>query len=169
RKYVRAKSKPELLAKFAKAKQELEQRGDLPTKVLTVEQWFNYWLEEVAAKRVRPGTFNGYKSVVKQHIIPGLKPGTKLDKITALAIRRVHASAFGANGSSTYALNAHRVMSASFEVAVREGRIFRNPAKLVEAPLRNVTTLDVLTPEEVREFIAYARTQPGGVRWIVSV
>lgn len=169
RKYVRAKSKPELLAKFAKAKQELEQRGDLPTKVLTVEQWFNYWLEEVAAKRVRPGTFNGYKSVVKQHIIPGLRPGTKLDKITALAIRRVHASAFGVNGSSTYALNAHRVMSASFEVAVREGRIFRNPAKLVEAPLKNVTNLDVPSHDEVRQFISYARTQPGGARWLVSI
>lgn len=169
RKFIRSKSKTELLAKYNKARQELEQRGDLPTKVLTVEQWFNYWLGQVVAKRVRPGTFNGYKSVVTQHIVPGLGAGTKLDKITASAVRRVHASAESVNGSSTYALNAHRVMSASFEVAVREGRIFRNPAKLVEAPLRNVTNLDVLSADEVRQFIAYARTQPGGVRWIVSV
>jgi len=169
RKYIRAKSKPALLAKFTKAQREFEERGDLPTNTLTVQQWFTYWLEQVASKRVRPGTFNGYKSVVNQHIVPALGPGTKLDKITATAIRRVHASAQSANGSSTYALNAHRVMSASLEVAVREGRIFRNPAKLVEAPLRNVTNLDVLSASEVREFIAYARTQPGGVRWIVSV
>ncbi|MEW2010329.1 site-specific integrase [Microbacterium sp. NPDC078814] len=169
RKYIRAKSKPDLMVKFAKARRELEDRGDLDTNVLTVEQWFTYWLEQVAAKRVRPATLNGYKSVVKAHIIPGLRPGTKLDKITAATIRRVHASALNANGSSTYALNAHRIMSASFEVAVREGRLFRNPAKLVEAPRRAVTSLDVLTKEEVREFIARARATPGGTRWIVSV
>lgn len=169
RKYIRAKSKSELLAKLTKAKQELEQRGDLQTKVMTVEQWFTYWLEEVAAKRVRPGTLNGYRSVVKTHIIPGLRPGTKLDKITATNIRRVHESALSVKGSSTYALNAHRVMSASFEVAVREGRIYRNPAKLVQAPLRAVTELDVLTKEEVRRFVAYARTAEGGTRWLVSI
>lgn len=169
RKYIRAKSKPDLMVKFAKARRELEDRGDLDTNVLTVEQWFTYWLEQVAAKRVRPATLNGYKSVVKAHIIPGLRPGTKLDKITAATIRRVHASALNANGSSTYALNAHRIMSASFEVAVREGRLFRNPAKLVEAPRRAVTSLDVLTKDEVREFIARARATPGGTRWIVSV
>ena len=169
RKYIRAKSKPDLMVKFAKARRELEDRGDLDTNVLTVEQWFTYWLEQVAAKRVRPATLNGYKSVVKAHIIPGLRPGTKLDKITAATIRRVHASALNAKGSSTYALNAHRIMSASFEVAVREGRLFRNPAKLVEAPRRAVTSLDVLTKEEVREFIARARATPGGTRWIVSV
>ncbi|RUQ06719.1 hypothetical protein D8M34_06780 [Microbacterium sp. HSID17254] len=169
RKYIRAKSKPDLMVKFAKARRELEDRGDLDTNVLTVEQWFTYWLEQVAAKRVRPATLNGYKSVVKAHIVPGLRPGTKLDKITAATIRRVHASALNANGSSTYALNAHRIMSASFEVAVREGRLFRNPAKLVEAPRRAVTSLDVLTKDEVREFIARARATPGGTRWIVSV
>lgn len=169
RKFIRSKSKSELLAKLTKAKQELEQRGDLPTKTLTVEQWFTYWLEQVAAKRVRPGTFNGYRSVVTKHIIPGLGRSTKLDKIAAANVRRVHASALGVNGSSTYALNAHRVMSASFEVAVREGRIFRNPAKLVEAPLRAVTNLDVLTADEVREFVRYARTAPGGARWLVSI
>lgn len=169
RKYIRAKSKPDLMVKFAKARRELEDRGDLDTNVLTVEQWFTYWLEQVAAKRVRPATLSGYKSVVKAHIVPGLRPGTKLDKITAATIRRVHASALNANGSSTYALNAHRIMSASFEVAVREGRLFRNPAKLVEAPRRAVTSLDVLTKDEVREFISRARATPGGTRWIVSV
>lgn len=169
RKFIRSKSKTELLAKLSKARQELEQRGDLPTKTLTVEQWFTYWIEQVAAKRVRPGTLNGYRSVVNKHIVPGLGRGTKLDKLTAANIRRVHASALGVNGSSTYALNAHRVMSASFEVAVREGRLFRNPAKLVEAPLRAVTNLDVLTEDEVREFVRYARTAPGGARWLVSI
>jgi len=169
RKYIRAKTKPELLARFEKAKQELSLRGDLPTNTLTVQQWFTYWLEEVAAKRVRPGTFNGYKSVVNGHIVPALGPGTKLDKITAAAVRRVHQSAFSVNRSSTYALNAHRVMSASLEVAVREGRIFRNPAKLVEPPLRAVTDLDVLTKEEVVRFVEYARSQPGGTRWLVSI
>lgn len=169
RKYIRAKSKPDLLAKLSKAKQELEQRGDLPTKTLTVEQWFTYWLEQVAAKRVRPGTLNGYRSVVNGHIVPGLGRGTKLDKITAANIRRVHASALNVAGSSTYALNAHRVMSASFEVAVREGRIFRNPAKLVEAPLRAVTKLDVPSEDEVRRFVQYARRAEDGTRWLMSI
>src|SRR5690606_3781133 len=101
-------------------------------------------------KGVRPATMRGYRSTVKNHIIPGLGPKVKLDKVTATTVRKVHDRILDKGLTSTYALSAHRIMSASFEMAVKEGRIGRNPASLTVAPRKNVAKLDVLDlPESV--------------------
>src|SRR5690606_34123929 len=112
RKVIRRKDKKELLAELGKARADLEKRGDLPTKTTSVEQWFTYWLGQ-ATKEVRPATMRGYRSTVTNHIIPGLGPKVKLDKVTAATIRKVHDRILDKGLSSTYALSAHRIMSAS--------------------------------------------------------
>lgn len=164
RKVIRRKSKSELLTELGKARADLEKRGDLPTKTTSVEQWFTYWLGQ-AAKEVRPATMTGYRSTVTNHIIPGLGPKTKLDKITAATVRKVHDRILDKGLTSTYALNAHRIMSASFEVAVKEGRIGRNPAALTAAPRKNVPQLDVLDLPESLALLQYTLEDPERVRW----
>lgn len=164
RKVIRRKSKSELLAELGKARAELEKRGDLPTKTTSVEQWFTYWLGQ-AAKEVRPATMRGYRSTVTNHIIPGLGAKTKLDKVTAGTVRKVHDRILGKGLTSTYALSAHRIMSASFEMAVKEGRIGRNPATLTAAPRKNVATLDVLDLPESVALLKYTLEDAERVRW----
>ncbi|GAA1148653.1 site-specific integrase [Microbacterium natoriense] len=148
RKTIRRKNKKDLLDALAQAKSELRRLGDLPTQNQTVEQWFRYWLKQVS-KEVRPNTFDGYKRTVENHIIPSI--GTvKLDKLTAAHVRRVHDGILAKGLSSTTALLAHRAMSVSLKMAMREGRIGRNPAQLTAPPRVAAKTLDVLTlPESV--------------------
>lgn len=168
RKTIRKKNKKELLEALAEAKSELRRLGDLPTKNQTVEQWFQYWLKQVA-KEVRPNTFDGYQRTVNNHIIPAIG-SVKLDKLTAAHIRRVHDGILAKGLSSTTALLAHRTMSVSFKIAMREGRIGRNPAKLVSAPRKATVTLEPLDLPEAIQFLAHvSRDEEMGARWATTL
>lgn len=168
RKKIRRKNKKDLLEALAAAKSELQRLGDLPTSNQTVEQWFTYWLKQVA-KEIRPNTLDGYQRTVRNHIIPAIGK-VKLDKLTATHVRRVHDGIIDKGLSSTTALLAHRTMSVSFKMAMREGRIGRNPAKLVSAPRKASVTLEPLDLQEAIKFLAHASTDGEmGARWATSL
>lgn len=166
RKTIRRKNKKDVLAELTKLKQELQTRGDLPTHDQNVEQWFTYWLT-LAEKNVRPKTLEGYRAVVK-HIIAAIGK-TKLSKVGAEQIRRVHKYMADQGFSSTYQLLAHRVMAVSFKQAVREGRIGRNPADLTDAPRKRVPQLEALTLDEAVHLIRHVAQEPDGARWITHL
>lgn len=164
RKVIRRKDKKSLLAELTKLQAELQALGDLPTDNQTVEQWFTYWVDRIAAKEVRPNTLDGYRRTINLHVIPAIGK-VKLSKVTAAHVRRVHDAITGKGLSSTTALLAHRVMAVSFKVAVREGRIPRNPAALTAAPRKAVTLLDVLDLPESLALLEYTLADPSRVRW----
>lgn len=168
RKKIRRKSKPELVKAMSEAKSELQRLGDLPTVNQTVEQWFGYWLKQVA-KEVRPNTFDGYRRTVENHIIPAIGK-VKLDKLTATHIRRVHDGILAKGLSSTTALLAHRTMSVSFKIAVREGRIGRNPAELTAAPRKAKPALEAFDLAEALNFLEKASRDPvRGAQWATAL
>jgi integrase len=168
RKTIRRKNKKDLLEALAEAKSELARLGDLPTKNQTVEQWFRYWLKQVV-KEVRPNTFDGYKRTVENHIIPAIGK-VKLDKITAAHVRRVHEGIIAKGLSSTTALLAHRTMSVSFKVAVREGRIGRNPCTLTAAPRKARASLEALDLTEALRFLEHVlQESPRAAQWATAL
>jgi integrase len=171
KKIVTSKSKAEVLRKMSKVKAELERAGDLPTASQTLESWLTYWLDKVAAKRVRPSTLYTYRKQLESQVIPVL--GTvRLDKLTAAHIRRLHDHMTSAGLSSTYALTTHRLLSKALTDAVREGRVSRNVATLVDAPKLGRSDGEALTVDEAITVLDYARASleadaydPGPVLW----
>lgn len=168
RKQVRRKNKKELIAEVTRLEKQLLDHGELITASMSVKQWFDRWLED-AAKEKRPNTMTNYRSVVKQHIIPALGPNTKLDKIGADKIRQVYKLMGDKGLSSTYMLNAHRIMSSSFRDALRERKINVNPTTLVKPPRKAHVELDVLSTSEVRQLLEHVSYTPGGARWAVAL
>ncbi len=169
-KRYRAKTKPAVLEKLAEGQRQLRASGDIPTDGTTAEQWFTYWLDRVVANEVRPRTAAGYRTVVRNHIIPALGPKLRLDRVDAPAVRRVHERILGAGLSSTYALMAYRVMSLSFKEAMREGRLHRNPAEMVRAPRRARTEVSALSVDEALTVLHHAsRDDQEGARWAMAV
>lgn len=166
RKVVRRKDKKAVLAELARMRTELEKRGDLPTNDQTVTQWFTYWLT-YTAREVRPKTFDGYRAVTN-HIIAAIGT-TKLSKVSAQHVRRVHTYMGDLGHSTTYQLLAHRVMAVSFKQAVREGRIGVNPTELTNAPRKRVAQLEALDLEEAVQVIRAVAEEPDGARWIVHL
>lgn len=169
RKPIRRKTKADLLAAMAEMKADLKLRGDLPTKGQTVEQWFTYWLREIAQKEIAPKTLDGYRTLVTKHIIPTIGK-VKLEAMSAAHVRRVHDRITKDLGlSSTYALLAHRVMSVSFKIAVREGRMSRNPAELTSAPRKTALALEALNLEEAIAVLKHVEAAPLGARWAMAL
>lgn len=170
RKVIRRKNKAELVKELGILRADLAKRGDIPTASMTVEKWFTYWLNQVAAKKVRPNTLDGYRRTVSNHIIPAIGK-VKLDKVTADHMRRVHDAVLEKGNNSTTALLAHRTMSASFKVALREGRIGRNPATLVDAPVKAAKSLEALTLDDALQFLKHtlADGNPQGSQWATSL
>lgn len=169
RKTIRRKLKKDLLDELSDLKSELKKRGDLPTKGQTVEQWFSYWLREIAAKEVRPKTLDGYRASVG-HIIAAIG-NVKLEALSAAHMRRVHDHITQTKElSSTTALLAHRVMATSFKIAMREGRIARNPTELVDAPRKAVVPQEALDIEEATAVLAHVAKDPEmGARWATAL
>lgn len=167
---VRRKNKADLLEELAELRKDLKKRGDLPTKNQTVEQWFTYWFEQVATKEVRPKTASGYKSVVFGHIIPAIG-AVKLNKITDTHIRRVHDRIVIEKGlSSTYALNAHNIMSAAFKEALKSGRIGMNPVKLANRPRKAVAPQEAFDVDEAVHVLEHVSHDPiMGARWATGL
>lgn len=170
RKVIRRKDKSAARTELMALQAELRERGDLPTDATTVEQWFTYWLDRVAVKEVRPKTLAGYRSTILGQVVRGLGANTRLAKVGPTQIRAMHERIIVEKGlSSTYARNAHVIMSASFEAAVKEGRLGRNPAKLVNAPRKAVKELDVLDLEEALHLLEVVSQRPDGARWAMSI
>jgi Site-specific recombinase XerD len=169
RKVVRRKTKAALLDAMADVASELKKRGDLPTKGQTVEQWFTYWLREIAAKDVRPKTLDGYRASVA-HIVKAIGK-VKLEKVTAAHVRRVHDHITETLGfSSTTALLAHRVMAVSFKAAMREGRIGRNPTELLNAPRKAVAPQEAFDVDEAMRVLEHVSHDPVmGARWATAL
>ena len=144
---------------------ELIRRADQGTPVAsvnwTVTDYLTYWLRQVVREDRRPKTYQGYESVVRLHLNPGL--GRKrLDKLTAQDVRtfitrtrqecqcckhgwdaqREEPRCCAQPGSlcCQSRLSArmvqfiHAVLRNALESAVREEIIARNVAKLVRVP-----------------------------------
>lgn len=165
RRFIYAPTKPEVLDRLRDERRRFEDVGDLPTRTMRTAAWLTYWLESIAAKEIRPATLRGYRSVVERHIIPAIGD-QRIDRLTAAHVRAVHEriTSTPKNAehpekgtlSSTYALNAHRVLSSALTAAEREGLIVRNPAEVVKAPRKQRTQLEALDVPEALLIIRLA-------------
>jgi integrase len=163
RKTIRSTDKDVVMQRMRKLQRELEENGDLHTADMTVGAWFSYWYTRIVVQEVRPKTAADYKTIIDKHVLPVM--GTKrLAKLTPSHIREVTDRMVDNGGSPTSALKVHRVMSASFEAAVREGRIPKNPCEAMRAPRKSVAKLETLTGAEALYVFAKLRekTPPEG-------
>lgn len=182
RKEITAKTQPLLLEKMREPLGAFHRMGDLPTSSTRLDKYLEYWFAEVAQPKLRPNTAAGYRSVLWRHVIPEIGH-YRLDKLTPAVLRRVHARITSTPKdpddptkgylSSTYALNAHRVLATALRDAERDGLISRNPAQLMDAPKKSRTTLEALDVDEAKqvinavlqEFSGAGEYNPDPARW----
>lgn len=166
---IRSKNPTELMEKLEDRKRALRERGDLYTNDMTVQAWFTYWFDNVVKKERRPSTIRGYSSVIFGHIIPTIGQ-VKLEKLTANHIRQVERKMLDGGATSTYALNAHRIMSRALEIALREGRVGRNVAKLMDAPRKSRADQEAFEVDETIQVLSHVSNDPiMGVRWATAL
>lgn len=164
RRTVYGRTADQALKKMQQARREHD-AGRVDTASLTVEKWLNYWLAEIAAKKVKPRTLRTYRSYVETHLIPVLGK-KRLDRLTPEHVRELHRHVL-ASKSSTTALHAHRILSTALEAARKEsaGGILRNVATYVDAPRRRRNSRGGLTVDEAKKVLAAAGDGPLASRW----
>lgn len=181
RKVITSKSKADLVTKMRALQREARESGDLATSSPTLKDWMAYYLDHIAADRVRPQTLTSYQASSQNYIVPIL--GRKrLDKVTpqdVLAMTRqiqstpkdpdLRTKAVVPPGtvmlSSTTALNAHNVLSGAYKAALQLGKVTRNPCTNAPKPTKRHTQERALTAAEAVTLLRYVADKPDGALW----
>lgn len=164
RKKVRRKSKAEALKILRELINERERTGDMPTRVMSVEQWMNEWFTTIAAKKNRPKTLSTYRGLIDREILPTVG-SKKLDKLSTTDVRRMLHSITEKGLSSTTAAQVYRILSVALKYAEKNGKVARNVAALVDPPRPAKPQLEALTVEQGIRVLQTAARDPLGSLW----
>ncbi|MEZ5351413.1 MAG: site-specific integrase [Bryobacteraceae bacterium] len=121
---------------------ELQTGTYIEPNKLTVKDYLLRWLSDYAKVNVAPRTFERYKAIVEQHLVPELG-AIQLVKLSPLHVQAAHAKAMNDGGrkdgrqgglSAQTVLHHHRVLSEALKQAVRWQLVPRNVCEAVEPP-----------------------------------
>jgi integrase len=177
RKKVSGKTKTDANRKLEVLKEKVK-AGELPSgRIPTVDEWMTYWLNQIAAKKVRPSTLRGYTTCVNRYIIP-LLGDKRLDRLQPEHIANawqylVETGAPGATEpkplSSTTAHQCHRILSRALKVAYQRGHSTRNVATMIDAPQPREEEIKPLSKTDAQRIIELAKDRRNGARWRVAL
>ena len=166
RKTVSAHTKRECQKKRNDLARRLE--GGLVEDGLTVEKWMRHWLDDIAARRVKPRTLEGYRGYVDRYLVP-LLGARRIADLKPEHVRAMHDSLRDRGLSASTVRQAHAILHRALEVAVREGRATRNVAALVDSPGSGAATHAHLTTDEARRVLAGAADEREAARLAVAL
>ncbi len=135
----------------------------------TVAQWLDHWLNNIAARTLRPRTAEGYRSKIDNHVVPALG-ALKLEALQPEHLETLYRELADTKGLAPNSiLQVHRIVSRALKVAVHRGRVNRNVATLVDAPRAERTEIQPLLPEQAQALITSAADHRNGARWSVAL
>jgi integrase len=114
---------------------------------ISVSEWSARWLAGQA--HLKPSTHERYASVVRKHVVPEWGELALAD--VSHADVQAWVSRLTAAQSASTARKAHRVLSLVLSLAVRDGRLVKNPADGIGLPREPQNDRQYLTHEQVRE------------------
>jgi hypothetical protein len=123
---VSGKTKPEVRAKLRKPLEDRDAGIAADSEGLTVERHMDHWLESIQDK-VRPGTYKPYEAIVRLHVKPTFG-NTKLDKLNALQLEKLHRQKLDAGLSARRVRYTHVTIRKALKDAVRLQLLSRNVA-----------------------------------------
>ncbi len=162
RRYVYGRTWDECHAKLVDMKAKTAQGIPLAVKTWTVERYLNYWLTDVAARRLRATTVASYEQIVRVHLVPtvGRRP---LAQLSPQEVRKLLTSKRQEGLSVRMVQYIHAVLRNALQNAVREELLGRNVAKLVqvETPDYDVGRgLTVAQAQQLLQAVRHSRWHP---------
>ncbi|MGZ4664809.1 MAG: tyrosine-type recombinase/integrase, partial [Frankiaceae bacterium] len=132
------------------------------------DTWLVHYVDVIAAHRVRPRTLDGYRAVIRNHLIPALGHH-RLDRLQPEHVEALYADLESQGLAPATVLQVHRILSRALKVAVQRGRVARNVATLVDAPSVRRHEIKPLDPAEARRILDTAAEQRNAARWAVAL
>ncbi len=134
----------------------------------TVAVWMTEYLDNVAARRVRPSTLDRYRSLARVHIIPRIGHH-RLDRLQPEHVEKMYTAMAAGGLAPASVLQAHRLLSRALKIAMQRGRIARNVCTLVDAPSLTHHEIEPLSVAEARQILETAAKRRNGARWAVAL
>ena len=165
--HVSARTKRECLDRFEQARLAGKGGQARRDERQTVGAFLDEWLE-AQRPRLRPGSWNGYEGIVRLHLKPALGH-VLLARLTPAMVERawVEMAAHGRNPPTVNA--AHRLLSSALRAAERQGRIERNPCRLIDPPPAPRTEAASWGLSDLARFLAACEDDPLGACWALAV
>lgn len=151
------KTKKAAQAELNKILYELQQNTFIIPSTETLREYLNYWLEQ-RKDNLSPTTLYGYKSIMKNHLIPQLG-NIELNKLKPLHIQEYYSNRL-AFLSPTTVLHHHRLLRKALNDAKGWQIIKLNPADHVEAPKPKKYKAKVLSVDEIKLLIKVLENTP---------
>jgi len=169
RRHRTGKTRAEVAAKIRELELHRANGAITAAKSETAAAWLDHWLINIAARRVRPRTLEGYEAIIRMHVAPHIG-GQRLDRLQPEHLETLYARLLGSGLSPTTVLRVHRVISRALKVAMQRGRVHRNVASLVDPPAQQASDIaSALTVEESAAVLAAAHGQRNAARWTVAL
>jgi integrase len=159
RRYLYARTKAGVLEKLNQLRSDARAGFAVEPSRLTVAEFADHWVKNVASQKVRVTTLANYKLLVKLHITPHIG-GIRLDRLTPIHLQSWHSTLERA-GAFTYQRHAaHVLLKTILTQALKLGLVGRNPLAAVDPPRLPQKELELLNPAQVRQLLAAAVDQP---------
>lgn len=164
RKSIYRRTQKEAQAELRKALREKD-AGTLVIASMTVGKWLDYWLDNIAAREVRPQTMRSYRSKVDTYLIP-LLGRHRLTALRPEHVRDLHDTLRARGLSEATVRQTHAILRASLRVAMYEGKVAANVADLVKAPKTQTEKRLALTVDQARIVL---REAGDDARWWLAI
>lgn len=164
RKYVYGRTQKEARIKLAQALRE-KADGTIVVASMTTAAWLNYWLDNIAARTLRPQTLRGYRSKIDRYLIPHLG-AVRLPDLRPEHIRAMHDAMRREGLAEASVRQAHAVLKRALTIAVHEGKLTVSPADRMESPSTETAKRESLTLDQARIVL---RTAGDSARWWLAL
>lgn len=132
-------SHSDLLAKIADAKASIREHGYVSDPKVTMNQWTERWLQEIAKPKLAPDAWGSYASLIRKWVQPHIGK-RRMSKVTPADIRTVRQAMVDDGRASSHILKCYRVLSKCMEDARREGLVTTNVCDRIDVPSKGTST-----------------------------
>jgi integrase len=151
-----AHTEPEAYAKLERAWLE-KQQGRLATgPQQTVEQFLEYWLEEVHQGNISHNSYRVYRTLLDNHVLPAFGK-TKLQKLSADQINALYTRMKKEKYAAETIRMVHRMLHKAFKDAVNWNRLSFNVCDRVQPPRAERYEIHPLDMEQARRLLEAAK------------
>ncbi|MBS3982821.1 MAG: site-specific integrase [Dethiobacter sp.] len=118
----------------------------------TLAEYMDEWLNTVVKARVREVTYRDYLDRTRLYIKPALGE-LRLPQVTPDGIQALYSKMLESGLSPRSVRYVHAILRNALQQAVKWGKLYRNPADLVDLPRQKKEEMKVLTPAEAARFM----------------
>lgn len=123
---------------------------------MSLDDFLNRWLEEVAQYKLRARTFETYEALLKRHVRNKLG-AKKICDLQAFEIQKLYNEMKKDGYSAKTIRHVHNVFSSALKQAIKWKMLMHNPCDICELPRLEKKEMKYLSPEETAKFLEVAK------------